>query len=131
MHQRWMCSACSQLHSHPTAPSCLPAATDLQWTAALSLPTRAPGESLTIRVPGGTDPNFYVQGAPVRGQSAGSSLRMRCCRLADQAELVVMRAPVPARLLPDTPLPPCRFRATCWELCCWLTCPPAAAPLWT
>ena len=128
-------AAHAQLHSRPTAPPCLPAATGLQWTAALSLPTRASGESLTIRVPGGTDPNFYVQGAPVRGQGADSSLCTRCCGLVDQAGGVVMPAAVPARLLLATPrsLPPPSppLRATCWESCCWLTCPPAAAPLWT
>lgn len=52
----------SRLGLHRLPPACLP---PLQWTASLSFPTQAPGQSLMVRLPSGTDPNYYVQGAPV------------------------------------------------------------------
>lgn len=84
-----------------------PAAAAVQWTAAASLPTRAPGESLTIRVPGGTDPNFYVQGAPVGGHHVETGCPRTCCRaLVSSPELAAPRScPVPAQLLAMMPPP--------------------------
>ena len=54
------------MHPAPRAPCPRPAASPHQWAASTTFPSLAPAQFLGVRLPAGTDDNYYIEGAPVR-----------------------------------------------------------------
>lgn len=114
----------------------------MQWTAATTFPTLATAQFLGVRLPSGTDPNWYLEGAPVsrdepagRGGARAPGAATHAARwLLGQSRATGRRGRLAAKqtaakraaLFSSCPRP--SRRATCWVWCCSRTAPPA--PRW-